>query len=92
MGYGFAPRGATVGDIAEEVVHARTKFPSNAFLLAALMEEVGELAQAMLQKQPRERIYAEAKGVACVAIRIMEEGDSTFDALTDEQSNGVAVE
>ena len=69
-----------------EVMRARTKFPDNAFLLAALMEEVGELAKAYLQRQGTIRIKNEAVQVACVAMRIFEEGDSTFDTITEEQA------
>ena len=79
FGYHNSPRGGTVEDIAEEVVRARAKFPDNRHLLAALTEEVGELAQAILQKKPREEVQKEARQVACVAIRIIEEGDSAFD-------------
>lgn len=64
--------------IGDEVVRARTKFPGNKHLLAALTEEVGELAQACLKDNPAE-IHKEAIQVACVAIRIIEEGDSAFD-------------
>ena len=69
-----------------EVMRARTKFPDNAFLLAALMEEVGELAKAYLQREGTIRIQNEALQVACVAMRIFEEGDSTFDTITEEQA------
>jgi len=79
FGYAESPKGSTVEDIAEEVCRARTKFPDNRHLLAALMEEVGELAQAILQKKPLEEQRKEARQVACVAIRILEEGDSAFD-------------
>ena len=60
-----------------EIVRARTKFPGNRFLLAALTEEVGELAAEMLQGN-RQKAMREALQVACVAIRIFEEGDSSF--------------
>ncbi len=73
------PKDGTLEDISDEVCSARTKFPGNAKLLAALTEEVGELAQAMLQRKSAQYIYKEAKQVACVAIRIMEEGDSDFE-------------
>ena len=42
--------------------------------------EVGELAQALLQDKPRAEIVKEAIQVACVAIRVAEEGDSDFAA------------
>ena len=72
--------------IHEELERARAKFPGNRFLLAALMEEVGELSAAILQRQGRERRIAEAIQVAVVAIRIAEEGDSSFDDLTDAEA------
>lgn len=72
----------TMSAIQASVLHARAKFPGNQHLLAALMEEVGELAQAMLQDQPQFKIEKEALQVAAVAVRIVEEGDSTFDDVT----------
>ncbi len=87
---GFGDQGspdyATVCDIAEEVQRARAKFPGRRFLLAALTEEVGELAQAFLQKKPADEIRKEAIQVACLAIRIIEEGDSSFDDITARES------
>lgn len=46
-------------------------------MMAALTEEVGELAKALLS-EPWERVVAEAVQVAAMAIRVAEEGDSTF--------------
>lgn len=66
-----------------EMGRAREKFPSNRYLMTALVEEVGELAQATLQQQGRERIRREALQVACVAMRIYEEGDPVYDDLTE---------
>lgn len=84
MNHDKFPTEDTVNDLLLEIARARTKFPGNKFLLAALVEEVGELAQAFLQDQGRDRIRAEAIQVACVALRIVEEGDPTFDDLTEE--------
>ena len=78
----------SISDLDEEVKRARTKFPSNRHLLAALTEELGELAQAFLQKQGQDRIRAEALQVACVAMRIYEEGDGAFDDLSDADAFG----
>ena len=78
MGSHESPGLIAMGDVAGEVRRAREKFPRNAHMLAALMEEVGELAQAFLQGQTNEEIRAEAMQVACVAIRIMEEGCGDF--------------
>ncbi len=69
-----------------EIERARLNFPGNRFLLAALQEEVGELAQVLLQKKGPGRIIAEAIQVAGLAIRIAEEGDAIFDLLTDEEA------
>lgn len=70
--------------IREEIARARKKFPSNIHLLAALTEEVGELAQSLLDDDPLELIQAEAMQVACVAIRIMEEGDGSFKQFLEK--------
>ena len=79
------PEPLTLDAIAAEVTRARLKFPGNRHLLAALTEEVGELAQALLQGKPRADVVLEAIQVACVAVRIIEEGDASFAALTDEE-------
>ncbi len=62
--------------LAAELLRARSKFPSNERLFAALLEEVGELAYEMPRDRQRQR--EEAIQVACVAIRIAEEGDADF--------------
>jgi hypothetical protein len=69
---------STLQAISDEVSRARAKFPDNAHMLGALMEEVGELSKALLENQGHQRVYDEAKQVACVAIRIMEEGDGDY--------------
>jgi NTP pyrophosphatase (non-canonical NTP hydrolase) len=76
----------TLSQLQAEVIRARRKFPGNALLLAALTEEVGELARELLQRGGKERIRKEAYQVACVALRIVEEGDATFANVTDEQA------
>lgn len=68
----------TLAAVSAEVARARAKFPRNAHLLAALTEEVGELAAAMLEGLSLEEIQKEAIQVACVACRIVEEGDADF--------------
>ena len=72
------PDGETMAAVGIEVGRARALFPDNRHLLAALMEEVGELAQALLQSGNGIRARKEAMQVACVAIRIMEEGVAGF--------------
>jgi NTP pyrophosphatase (non-canonical NTP hydrolase) len=76
----------TIDDLQAEIIRARTKFPGGRFLLAALMEEVGELAQALLQRKPPSEIIKESLQVACVAIRIAEEGESTFADVSDDEA------
>jgi hypothetical protein len=65
--------------LADEVMRARRKFPGRMHLLAALNEETGELARAYLDAEGVDRVRAEALQVACVAMRIYEEGDAAFD-------------
>jgi hypothetical protein len=72
------PQDLTVDALKAEMVRARIKFPDNRHLLAALVEEVGELAKAILQDQGDDQIEREGLQVACVALRIVEEGDSAF--------------
>ncbi len=64
-----------LNDICKEVSRARTLFPSNEFMFPALIEEVGELAKALMTESA-DRIRAEAIQVACMAFRIASEGDT----------------
>ncbi len=76
----------TLQAIGAEVIRARLKFPHGSRLLAALMEECGELANALLelsfnpmqQDQWHDRVQKEAIQVAAVAVRILEEGTPEF--------------
>ena len=72
------PNDHTIADIKDEVRRARSKHTGNRHMLAALMEEVGELAQALLQGKDPGDVRKEAVQVACVAIRLIEEGDADF--------------
>ena len=78
---------AFLDDVAEEVYSARQRFPGSNLVLAALTEEVGELAQAMLKvaagKWPKERIREEAIQVAAMALRVAMEGDPSFTNYTE---------
>lgn len=73
-----SPNPKTLAAISAEVRRARKKHPANRHMLAAIVEEVGELAQALLQGKCQQEIMAEAIQVACVAIRLIEEGDGDF--------------
>ena len=86
----LAMQPSTAQDIADEVQRARTKLPLNKHNLAALVEEVGELSQALIDHDFAQGthpsrlqtlthdVYKEAIQVACMAIRVAEEGDSSF--------------
>jgi len=71
---------AFLRDVKEEINTAKKKFPYPNPNLAALTEEVGELAQAMLQRKTPSEIYAEAVQVAAMAMRCALEGDPQFHA------------
>jgi len=78
-----SPDGLVFTMIRDELVAARKAFPESTHKLAALMEEVGELAQAMIQHDRKlgtsaTEILREAVQVACMAIRIAVEGDDNF--------------
>jgi hypothetical protein len=68
----------SVQDLANEMIGARLKFPGNAHMFHALSEQIGELANAYLEGKSLEEIRKEALQVACVAMRIYEEGDADF--------------
>ena len=72
-------------DITAELNRARGQFPGNEDMSHALIEEVGELSQALIQHKhepgkgkTHEDIYKEAIQVAVMAIRVASEGDPNF--------------
>lgn len=69
-------------DVYEEICRARHKFPSNEDQMMALTEEVGELAQALIDHKRGDNtnsdVYDEAVQVACMAIRVACEGDRAY--------------
>lgn len=69
---------------AAELAVARHKFPTPNPTLAALTEEVGELAKALLHISEGKsgdwnNVIGEAKQVAALAARIALEGDASLD-------------
>lgn len=66
-------------EVQSRVVKGRSKYPDNRYLQVALIEEVGELAQAFINFQLHNEdplnIYNEGIDVLCVIVRIIEEGD-----------------
>ena len=67
-----------MNEIDAELGRARTKFPGNNVTFAALVEEVGELATATFSEN-RRRVREEAVQVAVMAVRMVLDGDHTFD-------------
>ena len=69
-------------DVRDELAEARRKFPGNKHKLAATTEELGELAQAMIDhsrgKKTAGQVYYEAVQLATMATRIATEGDAEF--------------
>lgn len=86
----MAARIETIATIAAEVERARTLFPGRRHLLAALMEEVGELAKAFLERESVEQIQLEAQQVAAMAIRLYEEGDEDYGDAPEGSGLGFA--
>jgi len=62
-----------------EVNQARQKYPTNGYLMAALTEETGEVAKALLEGADHEEVVLECIQTACIALRIASEGDASFD-------------
>jgi len=88
-----------IEDLVKEVKYAREKFHDPVDLLAALMEEVGELSQSLLRQkhEPLQKIYdldirKEAIRVASVAIRIATEGDEQFPGFYPASSLAFCLE
>jgi NTP pyrophosphatase (non-canonical NTP hydrolase) len=71
-------------EVVVELSRARRKFPSSVLSMAALTEEVGELAQALLKWRAGKGTWAEVESeaiqVACMAQRVAVEGDASFEA------------
>lgn len=69
-------------DVVAETQRARLLFPANKHMLAALVEEVGELSQAMIDqdfgKKSALDVYKEAVQVGAMAARVAIDGDPSF--------------
>lgn len=68
-----------IEEIGTELIKARKKFPGKNVTFAALIEEIGELATALFE-EPRASLRKEAVQVAVMAMRVVLDGDHTFDA------------
>ncbi|MFA7408289.1 MAG: hypothetical protein WCY93_10795 [Anaerolineaceae bacterium] len=71
-------------EIQLELVRARTKFPGKNVTFAALVEEVGELATATFEES-RANVRKEAIQVAVMAMRMVLDGDHSFDEWRAEK-------
>lgn len=69
---------AFLREVQEEYERAVKKFPLPEASTVALVEEVGELAQATLSKSWSKEVRAEAIQVACMAARVAVEGDPSL--------------
>ena len=69
-----------LNDVYREVIRARQKFPSPEGLMAALTEEVGEVAKAVLD-EPWPNVYGECVQAAAMALRLAEERDQTLSQV-----------
>ena len=74
-----------------EIDFAKAVFPEPKHTLAALMEEVGELAQALLDnergKKTKADVFAEAIQVMNMAYRVAVDGDEAFPAYKFEHES-----
>lgn len=71
-------------DIQKELKRAREKFPGKNVTFAAMVEEVGELATALFEEN-KDRVRQEAVQVAVMAMRVVLDGDHTFDNWREEK-------
>lgn len=87
--YGF------VSKVIDEARRARLKFPPPETTLAAAVEELGEVATALMDLQAGrdtpEHLYEECVQLAAMALRIAVEGDRTFPASLRRRRKAEAV-
>jgi hypothetical protein len=76
-----------LAEVRAEVTRAQAKFPANRLATVALMEEVGELAKALLDESP-DRVRSEAVRVACMAFRAGVEGDNDRELCEHRRKHG----
>lgn len=74
-----------INGLQAELIAARQKFPSADASIVALMEEVGELAQALLERDS-EAIWHEAIQVATMACRVATEVDNLMKTYRQQNS------
>jgi putative DNA primase/helicase len=78
-------------EVRAEVDRARAKFPGDNLTTIALFEEAGEVAKAVLQENP-EKLRKEAIQLACMALRVVLDGDVSTTAYRARLGLGPLVE
>jgi hypothetical protein len=78
---------AFLDEVADEHARATAKFPDPGCSLAALTEEAGEVAKAMLD-EPSDRVRKECVQLATMAARVALEGDPTMSGYRDRRGAG----
>jgi len=85
------PEHVLSAEVLEELKRARAKFPAGDNpTFAALVEEVGELAKALFE-EPRSAVRKEAIQVAVMAMRIVLDGDATYEPLRAGRGLGTLI-
>ena len=78
-----------LNDVANEVHRAQKLFPMREHGLAALFEEVGEAAQALIDHnrgdQSAEDVYTELVQSAAMCVRMAVEGDPEFNYVNPHE-------
>lgn len=69
-----------IGNVEQQLLFAKKKFPDSFGCMCALTEEVGELAKALMD-EPSNNVYKEAVQVATMAMRVALEGDYSLDSV-----------
>lgn len=78
------PEADLCSEILAELTRARAKFPGKNVTFAALVEEVGELATATFEESA-DRVHKEAVQVAVMAMRMILDGDHTYEPWRAEK-------
>ncbi len=79
-----AAKETLAAEILAELTRARAKFGGKNVTFAALVEEVGELATATFEESA-ERVRKEAVQVAVMAMRMVLDGDHTYEPWRAEK-------
>lgn len=74
-----------ISKVKDELLFARTNFPSNKHLLHAFAEEAGEVTKAFLDsnqnRADEQQIKKELIQAITMAVRLLQEGDPDFPIL-----------